>query len=218
MNPLLPYVTALMLGSVHALEADHMAAVTAFAVRRPAPLAAAGFGLRWAVGHGAMVIGAGLLLMMIGLTVPAAATWWLDRVVGFVLIGLGGWTAWHARHLHAHVHHHAGGVEHAHLHSHAFTRDHDHAHAATMIGALHGLAGAAPVIAVMQVARLESIAQATAYLVLFAVGTALSMAGYALITGYLMGKAAFASQRWARWLGQLTGVTTIAIGCFWLLR
>lgn len=218
MNPLLPYITALMLGSVHALEPDHMAAVTAFAVRRPAPLAAAGFGLRWAVGHGAMVIGAGLLLLLLGLTIPAGATWWLDRLVGLVLIGLGAWTAWHARHLHAHVHHHAGGVDHAHLHSHAFSSKHDHGHAATTIGALHGLAGAAPAIALMQVARFESIVQGTAYLVMFAVGTALSMALYALVTGYVMGRAAIVSQRWARWLGQLTGVSTIAIGFVWLLR
>jgi ABC-type nickel/cobalt efflux system permease component RcnA len=131
MDMFLPYTTALLLGSVHALEADHMAAVTAFAVRRPAPLAAAGFGVRWAAGHGVAVTAAGALLLVLGLTIPLPATAWLDRSVGLVLIALGVWTAWHASRLHAHVHHHHDGIEHAHLHSHAFRARHDHAHAAT---------------------------------------------------------------------------------------
>jgi ABC-type nickel/cobalt efflux system permease component RcnA len=218
MNPVLPYFTALILGLLHALEPDHMAAVTAFAVRRPAPLAAARFGLRWAFGHGTMVIGAGLLVLLLGLSIPESASWWFDRAAGIVLIILGIWTALHARHLHAHVHRHAVGVEHAHLHSHAFTREHDHEHAATLIGAVHGLAGAAPAIALLQVSRFDSVVHGTAYLLVFAIGTALSMALYALVTGYVVGRAAIASQRWARRLGLFTGVGTIAIGIFWLFR
>jgi cytochrome c biogenesis protein CcdA len=217
MNPLLPYTMALLLGSMHALEADHMAAVTAFAVRTPAPSAALRFGVRWALGHGAAVIVVGLLLMWIGLVLPDAASPWLDRVIGLVLIGLGAWTAWHAAHLHAHPHQHAGAI-HTHMHSHAFRSDHKHEHTATMIGALHGLAGAAPALALLQIARQESLVAGMAYLVLFATGTALGMALYAVATGYFMGRLALASQRWARWLGRLTGLGTIAIGVFWLLH
>jgi sulfite exporter TauE/SafE len=218
MDILLPYTTALLLGSVHALEADHMAAVTAFAVRRPAPLAAAGFGVRWAVGHGASVTAVGALLLLVGVTIPVYATEWMDRSVGLVLIALGLWTAWHASRLHAHVHHHDDGVEHAHLHSHAFRAQHDHAHAATLIGALHGLAGAAPAIALLQVARSDSFLQGMSYLATFAVGTAAGMALYALITGWLVGRAAIRSERLVRVLGKLTGASTVAIGVIWLLR
>ena len=218
MDVFLPYTTALLLGSLHALEADHMAAVTAFAVRKPAPLAAAGFGVRWAVGHGASVTAVGALLLLVGITIPAQATEWLDRSVGLVLIGLGLWTAWHASRLHAHLHHHDGGVEHAHLHSHAFRAQHDHAHAATMIGALHGLAGAAPAVALLQVARSGSFLQGMSYLATFALGTAAGMALYALITGWLVGRAAIRSERLARILGKLTGASTVAIGVIWLLR
>ena len=217
MNVLLPYTTALLLGSLHALEADHMAAVTAFAVRRPAPLAAAGFGIRWAFGHGASVVLAGLLIVLIGFAIPESAASWLDQLVGLVLIGLGIWTAWHAAHLHAHLHQH-GAEAHVHLHSHAFSRGHDHKHAATLIGALHGLAGAAPAIALLEVTRQASLLQGMAYMVVFAVGTAIGMALYALITGFLMGRAALASERWARVLGKLTGLSTIAIGIYWLIR
>ena len=105
-----------------------------------------------------------------------------------------------------------------HLHSHAFSRGHDHKHAATLIGALHGLAGAAPAIALLEVTRQASLLQGMAYLVVFAIGTAIGMALYALITGFLMGRAALASERWARVLGKLTGLGTVAIGVYWLFR
>ena len=218
MNLLLPYATALLLGSLHALEPDHMAAVTAFAVRRPAPLAAARFGLRWALGHGAAVMTVGVALLLLDFTLGESVSSWLDRLAGLVLIGLGLWTAWHAVNLHAHVHRHGGGVTHAHMHSHAFRAGHDHYHTATMVGALHGLAGAAPAVALVQVSHFDSILHGTTYLLIFAIGTALSMGVYALITGHLMGRAALASQRWARWLGVLTGMCTTALGLVWLFR
>ena len=87
-----------------------------------------------------------------------------------------------------------------------------------MVGALHGLAGATPALILLQVARNESVMQGMAYLASFAIGTAIGMASYALITGYLMGRAALASQWVVRWLGQFTGISTVAIGIFWLMR
>src|SRR5687768_12033457 len=119
MTLLLTYSTALLLGSMHALELDHMAAVTAFAARKPAPLAAARFGVHWAIGHGGVIVLAGLVFLWIGASIPENATSILESSVGIVLIALGVWTARHARHLHAHRHQH-GATGHTHLHSHAF--------------------------------------------------------------------------------------------------
>jgi hypothetical protein len=137
-----------------------------------------------------------------------------------VLVALGIWTAWHASHLHAHVHSHGDAVLHAHLHSHAFTTDHDHEHehAATMIGVLHGSAGAAPVVALMQMVGFDSALGGMGYLLAFALGTAAGMSLYAILVGYLMGRTALAAQRWTRWLGRLTGAGTVAVGILWLLR
>jgi nickel/cobalt transporter (NicO) family protein len=211
MNTLIPSATALLLGSMHALELDHMAAVTAFTVRRPAALEAARFGLRWAVGHGTAVVCTGFTFLMIGAAIPSAMAARLENVVGAILILLGAWTAWHARRLHAHN-------GHARLHSHAFHRGHEYGRAATAIGVVHGLAGAAPVILLLQLADHQSVVEGVAYLFAFATGTAIGMALYALVTGYLVGRAAIASQNWARRLGQFAGMGTITIGLFWLLR
>ncbi|MGH7504460.1 MAG: sulfite exporter TauE/SafE family protein [Longimicrobiales bacterium] len=218
MSLILLYATALLVGSVHALEADHMAAVTSFAVRRPRWREAVGFGLRWAFGHGAVVVVAGAVMLLIGIRIPQGATHVLERLVGLVLIGLGAWTVRGARRIHAHKHSHADGTSHVHLHSHAFVRDHDHRHGATAVGMLHGLAGTAPGVALVPIASFDSAVQGVIYLLLFAVGTAGGMALYALLAGLVVGRAAFRSERLARKTAAVTGCITIAVGAFWMVR
>jgi nickel/cobalt transporter (NicO) family protein len=218
MSLVLLYGTALLIGSLHALEPDHMAAVTSFAVRRPRWRDAMGYGVRWAVGHGAAIVGAGTLLLLIGLQLPDASMHWLERGVGAVLIGLGIWTIAGAGRLHAHAHRHADGTVHAHVHSHALVRDHDHRHAATAVGLLHGLAGSAPAVALVPLARFDSAGAGIAWLVVFAVGTAFGMALYALLAGFVAGRLAVRSAPLARWLATATGCLTIGVGVLWLVR
>jgi sulfite exporter TauE/SafE len=214
----LTYATALVLGTVHALEADHMAAVTSFAVRRPGMRESVRFGVRWSVGHGGAIILIGTGLLLLGIHLPAAAGHWLERLVGVVMIGLGAWTFRGARALHAHAHSHAGGVVHAHLHSHAVHDDHDHRHAATAVGLLHGLAGSGSAVALIPLVGFESPASGIFYLVLFAIGTIAGMAMYGLLAGLVLGRAADGSARLARLLARVTGVFTMVIGFVWLLR
>jgi nickel/cobalt exporter len=218
MDLLLLFGTALLLGLAHAFEADHMAAVSAFAVGRPGPLAALLFGVRWAAGHGAVLVVVGTGLVALGLPFPEAAAHWLERVVGVALVGLGVWTVLSARTLHAHLHTHADGTAHVHLHSHLFGRGHDHGHGATLMGALHGLAGTAPALALVPLARLDSALLAAGYLLLFAVGTAVAMALYAMLAGLIAGRAAARSAAVGRALAYATGAANIAVGVLWLLR
>lgn len=213
----LPYVTALILGSLHAFEADHLAAVTSFAVQKPQPRAAMGFGFRWALGHGTSILLAGALLIFIGLRIPESATGVMERMVGFALIALGGWTVWATRRLHAHEHVHDGD-RHVHLHSHITKKSHEHSHAPTLIGLLHGLAGAAPAVALVPLALFDSAAGGLSYLLLFAAGTAASMSAYAMFAGFLAGRATRFAEWVGRAVGQFTGIGTIAIGLIWLIR
>jgi sulfite exporter TauE/SafE len=213
----LPYVTALILGSLHAFEADHLAAVTSFAVQKPQPRAAMGFGFRWAIGHGTAILVAGGALMLLGLRIPAAATGFLERSVGLALIALGVWTVVATRRLHAHEHKH-GGATHVHLHSHLTAKSHDHSHAPTFLGLLHGLAGAAPAVALVPLALFDSALSGLSYLLIFAAGTAASMSAYAMFAGFLAGRATRFAEWVGRAVGQFTGIGTIAIGIIWLIR
>jgi nickel/cobalt transporter (NicO) family protein len=209
--------TALALGAVHAFDADHLAAVSAFAIRRPTPRAALGFGVRWAGGHGGVIVIAGTLLVLVGRQLPDASGLWLERAVGLSLIALGAWTLAGARRLHAHEHVHADGTRHAHVHSHLGGRSHAHGHAVTGIGALHGLAGTAPVVALLPIATLSSAWTAGAYLLLFAAGTTAAMGMYAMLAGWMVGRAESLSQRLARSIAYVTGTAAFGIGAFWLI-
>lgn len=208
MTLFLAYSSALLLGTLHALEPDHMAAVTSFAVRRPGRREAVGFGVRWAVGHGGaiLIIGTGLLLL--GMSLPAGATHWLERLVGIVMIGLGLWTYRSARALARHhdAHGAAGGGR------------HEHVHAVTAIGMAHGLAGSGSAVALIPVIGFDSAASGIGYLAAFAVGTVAAMALYAFLAGLVVDRAAYRSGRLARLLARFTGVFTVMIGFVWLIR
>lgn len=247
MSPLLlPYSTALLLGSLHAFEADHMAAVTSFAVRRPGLRDSVRFAVRWAAGHGGAIVLVGATLLFLGVRLPESTEHWLERLVGLVMIGLGLWTIRGAARLHAHTHTH-GSAEHAHVHSHpdaahahahaahaahashaatarggedahAHPHAHPHAHASTAVGLVHGLAGSGGAVALIPVVGFESPLRGVVFLLLFAVGTIAAMAVYGLIAGVIVRRTADSSVNWAQWLARVTGAATVVIGLVWLLR
>src|SRR3954466_8472120 len=86
---LLPLLTALVAGFAHALEPDHMAAVTTFVSRRPRPLQAIGFGVRWGVGHSAALLVVGMVLVALQLQLPERMNRGLEFGVGGMLLALG---------------------------------------------------------------------------------------------------------------------------------
>ena len=122
----LALATALMLGFLHALEVDHMIAVTSFVTTRPALRTAAGFGLRWGIGHSLAVLLAGGILILTGLRWPARYDTWGEAAVGLMLIGLGAWAIRSSRKLHLHLPAEHG--DHLHLHAHGGIQSHDHHH------------------------------------------------------------------------------------------
>src|SRR3954451_12309953 len=83
--------TACMLGALHALEIDHMLAVTTFVSRRPAVRTAAGLGVRWGIGHSVAVLAAGAVLIATGVRLPERLDLVGEALVGLMLVGLGTW-------------------------------------------------------------------------------------------------------------------------------
>lgn len=224
--------TAFGLGALHTFEADHMAAVSAFVVRRPRIMDSLAYGLRWALGHGGVILLVGALLIVTRLTLPESSGVLLERLVGASMVVLGVWVFLTARRLHAHPHRHADGTVHVHLHAHDqdatgsgaeagtphAAEPHAHGHAATAMGALHGLAGTAPAVALIPLAGMDSATPALLYLVAFGVGTALSMSLYAMFAGWIAGRAAHISGRVGRGLARVAGLSSVAVGIWWLVR
>ncbi|NIM49831.1 MAG: hypothetical protein GTN62_06180 [Gemmatimonadales bacterium] len=85
----LAYATALALGAAHALEVDHMVAVSTFVGNRPRFAAAVSFGARWGVGHSLAVLIVGTALAWSGIGVPEGVAGWTDLGVGLMLVALG---------------------------------------------------------------------------------------------------------------------------------
>jgi len=181
------------LGLVHAFDADHVMALSVFATRESGPGRAIAAGIRWAAGHGCVLLLAGIALLALGRALPPEVSLWAERVVGLTMIGLGihVWIDLLRSRAHIHFHVHDDLPPHAHWHRHEEAASngvgrpggsgHQHRHGPVMVGALHGLAGSTPLLAVVGVGSI-SPALGLAYLLLFALGVTLAMA---LVSGLL---------------------------------
>ena len=204
---LLPLLTALIAGFAHALEPDHMAAVTTFVSRRPRPAQAVAFGVRWGVGHSASLLVVGLVLVMLDLRVPERLTRGLEFGVGGMLLGLGIWLLWNVLHERAHR-----LAERGHPHPH----EHTHAHGSLWVGMAHGLAGTAPLVALLPAALTRSPWQAGGYLLFFGVGTTVAMGLYAVAAGMVFDQAGSRVPALGRTLRTLTALGSAVLGMAWM--
>ena len=220
------YAAALALGATHALEVDHMVAVTAFVGNDPRLRSAVSFGIRWGLGHAAAVIVAGLVLIALGVAIPASAEPWTELAVGLALILVGLWAVRASRRLHLHDPARHGGHAHLHthpvptlehVHPHATDSSHRHRHLSTIVGAVHGLAGTAPVVALVPVTLMNDTAAAVGYLVAFGLGTTVSMGAYAGLAALAVARAG-STMRLARRIALATAFASIGVGCWWMLR
>lgn len=173
-------VTACVLGFIHALEADHMLAVTAFVSRRPTLTTAARFGFRWGLGHSVAVLLVGAVLLATGLRWNENWDRLGEAVVGLMLIAIGFWAIRSTRNLHVHLPAEHGDHAHLHLHRHgAHGHEHPHRphalparephhhavagapverprrHGITAVGMIHGLAGTSAIVALVPVTLLD---------------------------------------------------------------
>src|ERR1700709_669410 len=151
----------------HALEADHIAAVSSIAARRTHIGDIVRHGLTWGLGHTlTLFVFAGAALLL-GHAIPEHVARPMETAVGIMLVGLGAhvlWRLWRDR-VHFHRHGHEDGTVHIHAHSHAgettaHRRDaHAHAHGfrwrTLLVGLMHGMAGSAALLmlAVSQASR-----------------------------------------------------------------
>lgn len=219
------YAAAFALGATHALEVDHMVAVSTFVGHRPQVGSATVFGVRWGLGHALVVLIVGALLAWSNIPIPGTVERWMELGVGLMLVGLGVWAVRSARRLHVHEPGRHGG--HAHLHAHSpDLHPHDHAHAdptkrhrhlSTLVGAVHGLAGTAPIVALIPVTLLPGAWSAMGYLVAFGFGTVLAMGIYAALTALAAQRAA-SSLRAAHRIAVVTGLASVAVGVWWIVR
>lgn len=197
---------ALLLGLRHATDPDHLTAVSTLVLsdERDGPRRAGALGLAWGLGHATTLLAFGLPVVLFRRLLPEVVLRGAEVAIGIVIIllALRLLVRWRRGYFHAHPHSH-DDAQHSHPHVHEGHQadhtpiGHTHAHAEGLgrsplaaygIGLLHGLGGSAGV-GILVVGSASSQVRGVSALMLFAAGTAVSMAlvssafGYALVRG-----------------------------------
>ena len=212
-----------LLGMQHAMEPDHIAAVSSIAARRTSVSDIVKHGLTWGLGHTLTLFVFAGAAILVGRAIPETVTHPIETAVGVMLVGLGAhvlWRLWNDR-IHFHSHAHGDGATHFHAHSHAgevvphARAVHAHAHGfrwrTLLVGLMHGMAGSAALL-VLTVSQAPSPVIGLGYVALFGIG---SMIGMGVLSSVIAVPLA-ASARWLTWanrgLQAAVGLVTTAIG------
>jgi hypothetical protein len=212
-----------LLGMQHALEADHIAAVSSIAARRSRIGDIVKHGLTWGLGHTLTLFVFAGCAILLGRAIPDTIAKPIEAAVGIMLIGLGShvlWRLWRDR-VHFHRHGHADGTVHFHAHSHAgdtaphVRRLHMHEHGfrwrTLLVGLMHGMAGSAALL-VLAVTQASSPAAGLGYVALFGIGSMIGMGVLSAVIAVPLAVSARFLTVANRALQGVVGSGTIAIG------
>jgi hypothetical protein len=184
------------LGARHALEPDHLAAVSALAADGSSPKRGALIGALWGAGHTLALLACALAVAAAAAQIPPRLTDTFELGVAAMLIVLG----WRA-------------VRRA--------RPQPHVHAARnlpamrplIVGAIHGLAGSGALTALVMTG-LPSTAERLSFMLLFGLGSMGAMAAISGAAGWPLARLA-RSPAASRSLSVVAGTMSVAVGIAW---
>ncbi len=205
-----------LLGIKHALDADHVVAVTTIVSRSHSLIRSMLVGLSWGIGHTLTLFAAGFAVLVLKLTIPDRLALSMEFVVGVILVVLG---VPLVRRLvvsrtHVHLHQH-GDKKHLHGHPHDEAPGHDHSHIRRplLMGMVHGLAGSG-VLVPLVLSTMPSVGQGLFFLLLFGVGSISGMIIFSGLIGLPFRFTARFSLNLNLWIQGVAGLISIALGLF----
>ena len=207
-----------LLGMRHALEPDHLTAVSTLVTGERNSLRAASLGASWGVGHTLSLVIVGVVLVGLRAQMPARVADLFEFLVALMLIGLGiraivlavrqGPVGPTHTHHHGHVvHRHAGATPHVHVGRWTLARR------PLLIGAVHGLAGSGALTALV-LTTLPSTAARISYMALFGFGSTVGMAILSGLLGWPLAKVG-TNRTLTRAFSVAVGCISIGLGLFW---
>lgn len=176
-----------VLGLTHAVEADHLAAVSAIVSEKKNLFTSMVIGGFWGLGHTISLFIVGALVIFLKFQISESTEAKLEAIVGgmLVLLGLNAlYKLFTAKEIHAHSHEHGN---HAHTHIHLHNKEGEKWHhrfspRSVLIGMVHGLAGSAGLMLIV-IPSIASPTVALFYILVFGGG---SIAGMMLMS-FLIG-------------------------------
>lgn len=225
-----------VLGLKHALDADHLVAVSAIVSERKGFLSASVVGMLWGLGHTAALLAVGFLVLALRVQIPESIAAWMEFAVAVMIVGLGVNVLWkvsrggrvhthvhtHNTHLHAHPHLHSPGETHEHSFSHhrlPLSWAHGFLHHARsgkksiLIGMVHGMAGSAALMLVV-LASIASTAVGIIYIAVFGLGSILGMLIMSTLISLPFVASAHRSERMNIVVRSIAGIVSVVFGLF----
>lgn len=179
-----------VLGLRHALDADHVAAVSTIVSERKSVLGSAVVGAVWGLGHTAALLVVAVLMIGLRLRMPPSMARGLELAVAAMLVALG-------------LNLLLRGPARA-------TRPRSNRRP-FVVGLLHGLAGSAGVM-LAALATIPSVPLAFAYVGTFGLGSVGGMMAMSAVLGVPIAVAATRFGRAERWLQTCAAVGSVAVG------
>ena len=215
------------LGLLHALDADHIMAVSSLAFTNGKDKKSwSGRGMvwfctRWAAGHGTILLSLVILLVFAKIELPTIVPYLAEKLIGCLLIGIGLWIAWNVfsnsitLEVHTHKHDSNDEVVHMHLTTPGTTQ---HNHQPILIGMTHGLCGQRTVLAIIPATSEANAYLGIAYVLVFCLGVIVSMMLFGLFFGRFQNWVAGASQQLFQISRLIIASVSIGFGTYWLIQ
>jgi ABC-type nickel/cobalt efflux system permease component RcnA len=217
-----------VLGLRHALDPDHVAAVTTLVTEKAGLRRRSLLGAFWGMGHALSLGLAGGLILALRLTVPPALSAALEVVVAAMLVGLGLVAVRRAMRwrLHAHPHAHDGHV-HVHFHAHrqvhgpGEANGHHHPHPLSgglrpfLVGVVHGLAGSAG-LALLALGAAPTLLAGLTYIVMLGVGSIAGMLALSSLLSLPLGYLEARYSAFHRAVQLAAGAASLGLGLYLL--
>ena len=218
------------MGLRHALEPDHLAAVSTIVSDRKSIWSSSLVGGLWGIGHTLALLIAGIAVIAFHFQISERLANILELGVGVMLFGLGAQTLWKVYKggsVHSHIHVH-GGVIHAHPHVHDVEQVRAHAAPSAthhglklnpkplFVGLVHGLAGSGALMLLI-LATISSPVVAIAYILIFGVGSIAGMMVMSMLIGLPFHFTAGRFVKMDRWLRSGAGLFSVVFGVIWIV-
>ena len=202
----------------HALEPDHLAAVSTLVTEEDDPRSGLWLGAFWGLGHTLALLGVGLVLALLRTTMSDRLTVAFELLVSVMLLFLGLRALVRARaemaggvpQRHEHggrLHVHAGAGAHVHLGRRAY------AVRPLVVGIVHGLAGSGALTALV-LAGFDTNLERLAYTLVFGGGSVLGMGLLSGIAGWPLAHL-LRTPRARGWTSAAAGTLSVAMGLLW---
>lgn len=213
-----------LLGLRHALDSDHLAAVSTVLAERPSLLASGAVGLWWGIGHTLTLLLVGSIVLAWGIRIPGKFELLAESGVAVLLIVLGGTLALklYRERWHVHSHHHEG-EPHIHFHSHQRREDHRHRHWMVQsirplcIGMAHGLAGSAALM-LMILSTTKEMGTGLLSILVFGLGSIIGMMVIGLTISVPVIYSRSISQRLFGTVQGLASIASVSVGIWMLVK